>query len=235
MIKLDFESNGFTGRAAFYWSMCSGLGIFMSGASLAIATTATKFYYPTQHITQFDWTIMDWGAMITCLGGAFLALTTSRRRLMNDSEIGSLTFEGYNLFKVLQDEHKRKPSDVSFWQHLKRIRNPFTLAVILEDVAAVSGVAVATAGIAATHYTGLIYYDTLAGLGVGMMMAGVGVKIAGFNRQYLIGLAVDDHYVRDIEKILISRPSISAVRDITTQWVGPRVCSLLACFIRVLR
>jgi len=102
------------------------------------------------------------------------------------------------------------------------------LAIILEDFAACTGVVVASAGILATNYSGLMAFDTLACFGVGGLLAGVGARLALFNRQYLIGVAVDDYIVHDIERILRNRASIYSVRDIQTQWVGPSAFMLKA-------
>jgi zinc transporter 9 len=99
------------------------------------------------------------------------------------------------LARTLSEENKRRAPGVSLYSHLKTVRNPFTLAIILEDTAACTGVLVASSGIALTQLTGLMAFDTVACLSVGGLLAMVGARLALSNRQYLIGAGVDDFII----------------------------------------
>jgi len=189
------------GRAAFFWSMASGVGIFFSGAGIAFGAGLTQVLHPGgYHISQ---------EMILVMAFSFC-------------------MDGYVLAKTLHEESGKRAPGVSMLRHLREMRNPITRAIILEDMAACAGIAVASAGIGLTHLTGAIAFDTLACFSVAALMASVGGGLAVFNRKYLIGVAVDDEIIKGIETIVLGCPSVKYVRDIETQWVGPNAFMLKA-------
>jgi zinc transporter 9 len=101
------------------------------------------------------------------------------------------------------------------------LRDPFVLAVLFEDAAACTGVAFAALGIYLSKLNNDVSYDTLAGISVGLLLAGVAVKLVQINHKFLIGQAVDEEIVADIRSILRGRAGINAVYDIQSQWIGP--------------
>ena len=55
------------------------------------------------------------------------------------------------LTKTLSHIRASQPASSTLWSHIKKIRDPTTLAVLMEDSAACTGILVATAGIGATQ------------------------------------------------------------------------------------
>ena len=66
-------------------------------------------------------------------------------------------------------------------------QDPFTVAVVLEDSAAVLGVIVAALGIVATHFTGSHIYDGIASLVISGLLGAVSLKLVKLNRDFLLG------------------------------------------------
>lgn len=52
------------------------------------------------------------------------------------------------------DMKKSLPANMSFYEFTTKIRDPFVMAVLLEDMAATTGVLIAVGGIGLTAYTG---------------------------------------------------------------------------------
>ena len=64
-------------------------------------------------------------------------------------------------------------------------------------------------------------YDAGAGVAVGVLLGAVGGVLATLNGRYLIGAAVEDAVLVDIERTLRRRPSVDDVHAVQSQRVGP--------------
>ena len=122
----------------------------------------------------------------------------------------SFAVDGYVLGKTLQEVRRVKPADSSLVEYIRTIRDPFLLAVILEDFAACTGVILAGGGIMLTHVTGNIFWDSIASVGIGGLLAAVAVRLVRMNQQFLLGQAIDKETLRGIKAILSQRPGIDA-------------------------
>lgn len=103
----------------------------------------------------------------------------------------SFLIDGTVLYNVCKDILKTKPKEVSVIQHFKGIRDPMTVAVLLEDSAACAGVAIAASGLVATHITGNPMYDAMATIGIGGLLGLVSISLIWMNQIFLIGKALD--------------------------------------------
>lgn len=183
------------GKASFYWGLVSALGMFWSGAGVACAHGVYTLMHPPQVFELSN-------EMVAVLGFSFLV-------------------DGFVLTKTVKDVAKTRPSGVSLWKHLRSVRDPFVLAVLFEDTAACAGVAIAGIGIILTKIYDDVFYDTFAGITVGLLLASVAGKLISINRNFLLGHAVDEDIINDIRNILHSRPTIDTVNDVQSQWIGP--------------
>ncbi len=93
--------------------------------------------------------------------------------------------------------------DKSFFAYVStKVRDPATLAVLLEDGAACLGVVLAIGGIGLTHYTGMPVFDGMAGVGIAGLLAVVGMALANINHRFLIGQGLDKATREGIEQII---------------------------------
>ena len=108
---------------------------------------------------------------------------------------------------------------LSFWTYATtKVRDPATLAVLLEDGAACLGVVLAIGGIGMTHYTGMPVFDGLAGVGISGLLAAMGLALVKVNHRFLIGQGLDKATRDDIQKIILNRRSIDNVYSVQSQW-----------------
>ena len=140
----------------------------------------------------------------------------------------SLAVDGYVLGKTIAEVQETQPKGVSFYKHLGKIRDPATLAILLEDGAACLGVVLALGGICCTHFSGNPIFDGLAGVGISALLGGMGIILVRVNHRFLLGQAVDKDIVDDINKILMSRRSIDSIGSVQSQWTGPDTFSYKA-------
>ena len=140
----------------------------------------------------------------------------------------SFAVDGAVLARSLYTLYSTKPEHMSFWAHLGKVRDPTTIAVLLEDSAACGGVLVAVGGIGLSQLTGQPVYDNLAEFTISGILAGMGLALVRLNMQSLLGKTVEPDIQDDIRKILLDRPSIDDVRAVQAQWEGPYLFSYKA-------
>lgn len=189
------------GKSVYFWALVSALGTFFLGAGVSMTHAIGDVMHPSlQHIT---WHV--WGVLLL-----------------------SLAVDGYVLGKTVTEVQETQPKGVSFYKHLTTIRDPATLAILLEDGAACLGVVLALGGIVATHVSGNPIFDGLAGVGISALLGGMGIILVRVNHRFLLGRAVDREIVEDINKILMSRRSIDTIGSVQSQWTGPDTFSYKA-------
>jgi zinc transporter 9 len=140
----------------------------------------------------------------------------------------SFSIDGYVLYKTFDEIQESKPNGVPFWDHVAKLRDPATLAVLLEDGAACLGIIIAIAGISAAHATQMPIFDGMAGVGISVLLGGMGLVLVRVNHRFLLGQGVDKEMTDSIEKIIIGRRSIDNVYGIQSQWTGPETFSFKA-------
>ena len=148
----------------------------------------------------------------------------------------SFVVDGYVFSKTVQGvrasmriDGSQDTKNMSFWRYATtKVRDPATLAVLLEDGAACLGVVLAIGGIGMTQYTGLPIFDGIAGVGISALLGAMGIALVNVNHRYLIGHGVDRATREDIEQIILGRRSIDNVHAVQTQWTGPDTFSYKA-------
>ena len=88
-----------------------------------------------------------------------------------------------------------KPKNIGFIAYLRKIRDPSTLAVMLEDSGACLGVVMAIIGIGLSQATANPMYDSIGGMSISILLAAMGAALARLNQRYLLGQAVEGEIV----------------------------------------
>ncbi|EGZ16826.1 hypothetical protein PHYSODRAFT_351064 [Phytophthora sojae] len=190
------------GRAAYFWSLISALGIFWLGSGVTIFHGIQTILDPPKEL------FLSWE--VWCVLAA------------------SFGIDGWVLKRSVQDLLASKPKNMSFYQHVKRTKDPFMMAVLLEDMSACTGVIMAGCGIGASHITGNPLWDSLASISIGVLLGGVAVSLIRLNQKFLLGQSVEPEIEKGIRELLLARPSIDNVYAVQSQWVGPSTFSYKA-------
>ena len=192
----EFHPFGY-GRDAFVWAMISATGIFFLGAGVTVAHgvhALTEEHPPT---------VESQGA---ALGILFL----------------SLALEGLSFaiaIKGMQGDAKVR--GLGLVQHLRTTDDPFGIAVLLEDSAAVIGVLLAFAAVGLSALTGNPHWDAYGSIAVGALLGLVAVFLITKNRALLIGPALPASEQAKLAQILHSDPAIEAVAVNRSVVTGP--------------
>ncbi len=134
----------------------------------------------------------------------------------------SLVIEGSSLLFALLPVLK-KSKGIPLRKYLKEKTEPATLAVLLEDSAAVVGLGLAAAGTLLSYFTQNPIWDAVGSVLIGGLLGVVAVVLVIQNRDHLLGKAVPEGTEDKFVQVLLARPSIKSFRDIKTRQLTPEV------------
>lgn len=198
------------GKAMYFWALVSALGTFFLGGGVSMTHAVGELMHPsvTTEVAKEVWGVL---ILSFCVDGYVFGKTVQEM-------VASRRIDGDGINK-----------DMSFWKYATtKVRDPATLAVLLEDGAACLGIVFAIGGIGLTHYTGMAVFDGIAGVGISGLLLAMGVALANMNHRFLIGQGLDKTTREDIEQIILARRSIDNVFSIQSQWTGPDTFSFKA-------
>jgi len=184
------------GKSVYFWSLVSALGTFWLGAGVSMSHSVGSLIKGEGLVEVVPMEV--WGV----LGVSFLV-------------------DGVVFSRALGTIMRDKPPGTSPFQHIMNIKDPTTMAVVLEDGAACAGVIIASVGISLSHVLLSPIYDGAAGLGVSLLLAGMGATLVRLNQRFLLGQSVDEDILEGVKGILLRRRSIDNVASVQSQWTGP--------------
>jgi cation diffusion facilitator family transporter len=182
------------GKELYFWSLMVAVLIFGIGGGMGVYEGVTHLLHPGK-LQDPTWSYVVLGI--------------------------SALFEGTSLTIALREFLKTKPHDRSFWQHVRRSKDPSLLAVVFEDSAALMGIGFAFLGIFLGHLTGSHYFDGIASICIGLLLALVAVALARESEGLLIGEAMDPEQTRHIAQIVEQDPAVDAAGEPLSMVLGP--------------
>ena len=149
------------GREAYVWSLFAALGLFVAGAAVSVTHGVQELINP-EPASDF------------VVGYVVLAV--------------SFVLEAISF---LQSVRQAKPEAESLQrdliEHVLATSDPTLRAVFAEDSAALVGLVIAAAGLAAHQLTGSPVPDAIGSILVGVLLAVVAIVLINRNRRFLIG------------------------------------------------
>ncbi|NPA43446.1 MAG: cation transporter [Chlorobi bacterium] len=185
------------GKELYFWSFVVAIMIFALGGGVAI-------YEGIKHmLAEHDEFHM-----------------TRRMLLWNYGVLaGGLLFEGISLWIAWKEFRKTHPE--GFIDALRKSKDAVSIAVIVENAAAVLGLLIAAAGVTLTYYFQNPLFDGLASVLIGLLLTWVAYFMAKETKHLLIGESADDTTIARIEEVLRAYPQIEAFGNIKTMHMGP--------------
>jgi divalent metal cation (Fe/Co/Zn/Cd) transporter len=112
-------------------------------------------------------------------------------------------------------------------EHVLATSDPTLRAVFAEDSAALIGLLIAAAGLAAHQLTGSPVPDAAGSILVGVLLAVVAVVLINRNRQFLVGQEADPRVRAAALQALLDAPEVARVTYLRLEIVGPRMVSVV--------
>jgi len=188
------------GMERFFWSFIAAIFIFGVGATYAFYEGFEKLRHPSAPEN------LGWAYWV--LGISFVL------------ESSSITIA------IWQEVKEAHHEGMTFREYLKESKDPTAKTVIFEDSAALIGIIVAMLGIYLTDKGvgpgGGIYWDGLASMTIGVVLAVVAFVLATSSRRLLIGEAATPKSVAAIRSAIESHPNVNEVVELLTMHLAPK-------------
>ncbi|HEV8428313.1 MAG TPA: cation diffusion facilitator family transporter [Pyrinomonadaceae bacterium] len=188
------------GKERFFWSFIAAIFIFGVGATYAIYEGIQKLAHP--HAP-------------TNLGWAYGVLAISFVL-----ESGSIALAIYQEVKEAHHE------GLTFAEYLRESKDPTAKTVLFEDSAALTGIVIAATGLLLTDYqvggAAGAYWDGLASIIIGLVLAVVAFVLARSSRGLLLGEAANPKVLAAIKKAIESHPNVDRVVELLTMHLAPK-------------
>lgn len=183
-------------NARYLWNLISAVGIFFAG-----------FGFTTYHGIH---SLIPWGG----------AETIEMNRMSIGVLLLAFVVEGY-VFLVALKSIIRKKGNQPFFRYLMSEDNPTSLAVLLEDGIAVSGVVLAFLGIWLSNIFQTNIPDAITSIIIGCLLGAMAIGLAYINGRLLIGIAGSATEEKEIKKFVESQACVEKVTRLNTEVMGP--------------
>jgi cation diffusion facilitator family transporter len=171
------------GRELYFWSFIVSILIFALGGGLAFYEGITHIQHPNS-IENPKW--------------SYIVL------------IASFVFNLVSFLIALKEFNKSK-GEKSFWQAVKKSKDPSNFVILFEDAGDVLGVAVALAGVYFGHKYNNPYYDGIASIIIGVILTAMSFLLAKESRSLLMGESVDEATVKAVITIAENDDAVTKV------------------------
>ncbi len=182
------------GKELYFWSLIVAISIFGIGGGMSVYEGIVHIAHPT---AVEDATL------------AYVVLVLSA------------LIEGWS-FLVAFREFRKAKGPLSSLEAIRTGKDPSLFTVVFEDSAAMAGLAVAFAGVFASHYFHLPWLDGAASVVIGLILATVALWLAYESKGLLVGEGAEPEMIEDLQSIVRTDPQVAEVGPILSMYNGPR-------------
>ena len=183
------------GKELYFWSLIVAIVLFGAGGGMS-------FYEGIRHLVQPvpigdpTWSYVALGVAALFEGGSWIV----------------------GLRQLLRAEGETNP-----WRAMWQSRDPAVMTVVAEDTAALTGLAIAFAGVFCARRFEAPIADALASMGIGLTLATVSLFLIYQSRGLLIGEGASAEVVESIQSLAESDEAVARARRPLTMQLGPGV------------
>lgn len=181
-------------RERFFWAFIVALVLFSMGGLFAIYEGISKIRDP--HETE------SMGIAIGIL-------------------VFAIVLEGFSLRTAVKETSHVKPAEMSYWQFIRTSKQPELPTVLLEDVAAQSGLVIALFGVLMAHFTHEPRWDAAGSIAIGVLLVVVAFILGMEMKALLMGETASAQNQQDLLSALRGHSRVQNVIYMHTEHVGP--------------
>ncbi len=182
------------GREIYFWSMVVSLVIFGAGGGISAYEGILHLRHPAE-IVKPGW---SYGVL------AFAAL-----------------FETISWIVSFRHFRSRQAPEHGMLETIRRSKDPNDFMILLEDSAALAGIAVAAAGITLDLALGTHVFDGIASIVIGLILGGVAAFLVWEIRGLLIGESLDRERSDAIRRLAAADDAVEAAGAPLSMYLGP--------------
>lgn len=182
------------GKEIYFWSFVVSILVFSLGAGVSLYEGIAHILHPS----------------------------LMKEVIVNYTIIGaSVLFEGISWMISVREFGKRKSPRLGYLQAIRKGKDPSLFLVVLEDSAALLGLAAALVGIFLASVTGNPVYDGAASVVIGLILGGTAILIAQETKGLLVGEAASREAVQAIREVVAAGEHVEHVNEVLTLHMGP--------------
>jgi cation diffusion facilitator family transporter len=182
------------GKEGYFWALVVALFLFFGGGVFSIYQAYDRLAHP--HAVEQ-----------ATVGFIVLGLST--------------VFELFSLSVAFRElRHAAREEGVPVGPFFRQLQDPALRTVLYEDSAAITGLAVATIGLALTVATGDHTYDAVASGVIGVVLIYVAYQLAWGARGLIVGQAPSERVRAALEATIASEPAIDKVIELVAVQIG---------------
>lgn len=181
------------GHELYFWTLVVGVLVFAIGGGMSVYEGILHILHPVE-IENPVWSYAVLGIAVVFEGATWLA--------------------GWKAFSV---ERGRR----GVLQAIHETKDPSSFTVLLEDSAALLGLAFAFVGIFLGRQLGLPYLDGVASVVIGLLLCAVAVLMVSESKGLLIGEGLDAETLKTVRKKVADDPAVERVTALYTLYLGP--------------
>ena len=190
------------GRERFLWAFMASIASFLIGGCLSIFL-AVRNLRGNETLTGGPW---PW----VVLAIAFAA-------------------DGVSWLQGLRQARRQaKEYGVSVWRYLVVASDPVARAVVVEDSAALIGLAVAAAGLLLSRILGSSVPDSIASLLIGILLTATALAVGRPLADYLVGRSIPAAMFERLEAIIRNDPAVEGILSLQSIYTGPEEAVVVA-------
>ena len=184
------------GKEQFFWSFMVAVILFGIAGTLSIRAGWYKLHHPEP---------------ISHLWLMYMAIGVG------------MVFDGYALRLAVKNIKKemREEKHNNFLLAIKNSKDPTTLTVFFEDLLALVGLSIAFIAITLASITGILFFDALASIIIGVLLMVFASLLAYETKELLVGEAVTKTKRQKILQVVRSFPAVNKVISLKTMHLGP--------------
>jgi cation diffusion facilitator family transporter len=182
------------GMEVYFWAFVVALLIFALGGAFSIYEGVLKILRP-EPIARAWINFLVIGLAGLFEGGSFLV--------------------AWKAFKVIR-------KDTPFLRAIRRSKDPSIFAVLLEDGAALAGLAIAALGVAGSAVFGVAWADGAASVAIGVLLVLVAIFLANETRSLLTGESAAPRIVEAVREMLAADSRVDTVAEVLSMHLGPQ-------------
>jgi cation diffusion facilitator family transporter len=183
---------GFSGEL-YFWSFIVAIILFTAGGVFSIYEGIHKLLHPHA---------------IENIAYAYAVL------------IFSIAAEGTAFYRALKKIDKERRG-IPLYQYLRQTKKSELIVVFLEDLAALAGLSTALGLIFLQHITGILFFDGIASMIIGLILCVVALFLGNEIRSLLIGESADPKIIKKIAAVFEHEESINRLIFIKSLQLGP--------------
>jgi cation diffusion facilitator family transporter len=181
------------GRERYFWAFIVALVLFSLGGAFAIFEGFEKIRHPHE--------VESPGVAIGIL-------------------LFAIVLETYSFRTAIVESNKVR-DDTTWWQFIRRSKNPELPVDLLEDFGAEIGLAIALSALTATLVTGDAVWDGIGTLTIGLLLASIAVLLATEMKSLLMGETASPEMEARIRTAIEDDESVDRLIHMRTQHLGP--------------